>query len=226
MEGLSLAMEEPEAARIRWNGRDVDSAPNGWFVDRDIRTLALGPLNRGVNTLEVRLPFGRRTNVECLYLLGPFGVRVNGCEKTVIPLPARLGFGDIVPQGLPFYTGSLQYHLDVTVPGETLTLRVPHYRGALVRVLVDGEDRGAVVFSPYRLTISHLTAGRHRVTLRLFGNRQNGFGQLHHTQGVWFYQSADSWRSAGDLWRYEYQFRPMGILKAPEMDGAACPACD
>ena len=67
------------------------------------------------------------------------------------------------------------------------------------------------------MTVTDLQPGVHHVTLRLFGNRQNGFGQLHHTQGIYFYQSADSWRSTGDRWRYEYQMKPLGILKGPEI---------
>ena len=61
--------------------------------------------------------------------------------------------------------------------------------------------------------------GRHEICLKLYGVRQNGFAQLHHTPGVYFYQSPNSWRSAGDLWCYEYQFKPMGILKSPLLYG-------
>lgn len=214
-----LAMEEPENARIAFNGRSVSSESNGWFVDRAIRTVALPSIMPGENLLEVRVPIGRRTHLEYLYLLGDFGVRVCGVEKTVIPPIRKLGFGSVVPQGLPFYTGNVNYHFDVDVQGE-LVIRVPHYRGGLVKVLVDGEDAGNIAFSPYALSLPQLSPGRHRITLKLYGTRQNGFAQLHHTQGIYFYQSPNSWRSAGDLWTYEYQFKPMGILKSPEIFGA------
>ena len=98
-----------------------------------------------------------------------------------------------------------------------LTIRVPHYRGGLIKVLADGKEAGRIAFSPYTLTLKNLAPGRHRITLKLYGVRQNGFAQLHHTPGVYFYQSPDSWRSKGDLWTYEYQFKPMGILKSPEL---------
>ncbi|MBR5384031.1 MAG: hypothetical protein IK133_09430 [Clostridia bacterium] len=217
LSSVCLALEEPEKTQIRWNGEPVCNVPAGWFVDKDIRTIVLGRLLKGENVLEIWQPIGHRTNLECFYLLGQFGVRVAGTVKTVVTLPDKLGFGDIVPQGLPFYTGNLQYHFDVSIPGDSLRIRIPHYRGALIRVSVDNEDKGAVVFSPYQLTVKNLTPGDHHITLRLYGNRQNGFGQLHHPQEIYFYQSPDSWRSAGDLWRYEYQFKPLGILKAPEI---------
>ena len=214
---VSLAMEDPDQATVTWNGRQVVSEPTGWFVDPDIRTSSLGTVLRGENVLEVRLPISRRTNLESMYLLGQFGVQVAGCVKTIVSLPSALGFGDIVHQELPFYTGNLQYQFELDIPDDGLTIRVPHYRGALVRVLIDDEDCGTITFSPYKLTVGGLTSGKHLISLRLFGNRYNGFGQLHHTPGVWFYQSPDSWRSTGDLWRYEYQFKPLGILKTPEI---------
>ena len=130
----------------------------------------------------------------------------------------RSGFGDIVAQNLPFYTGNLLYRFRVRSEG-AFTVRVPRYRGGLVKVFVDGEDRGNIAFSPYALKID-AEPGEHEVAVRLYGTRQNGFAQLHHTPGVYFYQSPNSWRSAGDLWCYEYQFKPAGILKSPEIFGA------
>ena len=86
-------------------------------------------------------------------------------------------------------------------------------------MFLDGRDAGNIAFSPYEL---HIPAekGRHEVSVRLYQTRINGFGQLHHTPGVYFYQSPNSWRSAGDLWTYEYQLKPAGILKSPELYGA------
>ena len=96
-----------------------------------------------------------------------------------------------------------------------LTVRVPGYRGALVKVLVDGRDEGNIAFSPYELKIKGLKPGEHTIALKLYGTRQNGFAQLHHTPGVWFYQSPNSYRSSGDLWRNEYQLKEAGILTSP-----------
>ena len=100
-----------------------------------------------------------------------------------------------------------------------MRLSRPQYRGGLLKVFLDGKDCGNIAFSPYAMEIP-CEAGEHDVTVRLYGTRQNGFAQLHHTQGVYFYQSPNSWRSAGDLWCYEYQFKPAGILRSPEVYGA------
>ena len=164
------------------------------------------------------MPIGRRTNLEYFYLLGDFGVRVNGTRKTVTAPVRRLGFGDITAQGLPFYTGNILYKFTVRTDGR-FTVRVPRYRGGLIKVFVDGRDMGNIAFSPYSLDVD-CGPGEHYVMIRLYGTRQNGFAQLHHTPGIYFYQSPNSWRSAGDLWCYEYQFKPAGVLKTPEIYGA------
>ena len=165
------------------------------------------------------MPLGEKTDREDYYLLGDFGVRIQGTKKIVTSPVRKLGFGDISVQGLPFYTGNLLYHLKVDAPEGTFTIRVPQYRGGLTEVLVDGESAGEIVFSPYALTVT-TTPGAHEIAVRLYGTRQNGFDQLHHTQGVYFYQSPNSWRSGGDLWTYEYQLKPAGILRSPELYGA------
>ena len=216
--GLKLGLEEPQDARITLNGRAVPISPEGWYVDHCIQTVALPDFIRGENTLTIQVPIGRKTNLEAFYLLGSFGVRINGTVKTLIPPVKELGWGDYTTQGLPFYTGNLLYQVKVVSEGD-FTIRVPQYRGGLVKVFVDGKDMGNIAFSPYALPI-HADPGEHDVQIRLYGTRQNGFAQLHHTQGVYFYQSPNSWRSAGDLWGYEYHFKPAGILRSPEFYGA------
>jgi hypothetical protein len=213
-----LGLEDLKDTLIWWNGKRVEAKAVGWYVDKAIESVELPPLEIGENILELQVPIGRRTNLECYYLLGDFGVRVNGLLKTVTAPVRKLGFSDITAQGLPFYTGNINYHFEVETDGR-LAIRVPRYRGGLVKVLVDGEDRGNIAFSPYYIEVDGLEAGRHLITLKLYGVRQNGFAQLHHTPGVYFYQSPNSWRSGGDLWCYEYQFKPMGILKSPELYG-------
>lgn len=221
---IRLGLEDAAEACIIWNGQQVTAAADGWYVDRCIETVPLPPLQAGVNVLEIEVSIGPRTNLEAMYLLGDFGVRFSGTRKWITAPVRQLGWGDMVPQGLPFYTGNLVYRFPVITEGD-FTLRIPQYRGALVKVLVDGAEAGSIVFSPYTLRI-RTQPGWHQIELRLYGTRQNGFGQLHHTQGVYFYQSPNSWRSAGDLWSYEYQFKPAGILKSPELYGAAVPDAD
>ncbi|MBR3928829.1 MAG: hypothetical protein IKJ65_07495 [Clostridia bacterium] len=217
-DGAYLALEDAEKALITFNDAPVENKPIGWFVDKAISKIALPGIRKGRNTLLVTYPIGRRTNLECLYLLGDFGVKVNGTKKTLLPPVKKLGFGDITKQGLPFYTGNLIYKFRIFTEGD-FTLRIPRYKGALSRVYMDGADMGAIAFSPYTIHLPS-SKGVHEIKIKLFQTRINGFGQLHHTPGVYFYQSPNSWRSADDLWTYEYQLKPAGIMKSPELYGA------
>lgn len=216
LEKLHLALEDRGDTEIVWNGKKVEAEADGWYVDRAIETVPLSGLKTGINMLELTVPLGAQTNTENCFLLGDFGVRVEGTIKTLIPPVRILAFGDIVTQGLPFYTGNLTYEYDVETRGE-FTIRIPQYRGAAVKVGVDGQEKGIPAFAPYECRVSDVEPGRHRLSLTLLNTRQNGFGQLHHTSSVDFYQSPDSWRSVGNLWCYEYQFRKCGILVSPEI---------
>ncbi len=216
--GCHLALEDADSTTIVLNDQPVTMKADGWYVDKAIQTIPLPNLVPGENILLITVPIGRRTNLEYMYLLGDFGVRIIGTKKILINPIQKLGFSDIVPQGLPFYTGNLLYHFKIQTEGD-FDLRIPRYRGGLTKVFLDGQEIGNLAFSPYRMHVP-CEPGVHDLTIRLYGTRQNGFAQLHHTPGVYFYQSPNSWRSAGDLWCYEYQFKPAGILTSPELYGA------
>jgi hypothetical protein len=84
-------------------------------------------------------------------------------------------------------------------------------------VLIDGESAGHIWRAPFRLVTDKLSAGKHKVSYVLYGNRYNTFSALHtllaDKKGV--YMGPDYWRSSGFGWAYEYNTRPMGILKTP-----------
>ncbi len=213
--GVQLALEDAEQAKIRCNGVDVPALVTGWFTDRDIRTVALPELKAGENIIEVTLPFGRRTNTEWCYLLGDFGVRVQGRKKTLTAPVRMLAFGDSTVQGLPFYAGNLCYHLDIETTGGGLLVRVPQYRGALLGVELDGQDAGRIAFSPNTLELPEVKAGRHRLTIRCFGTRVNAFGCVHNCDPATTWYGPNCWRTEGDAWCYEYVLRKTGVLTAP-----------
>lgn len=215
-DGVSLALEHPEAAEILCNGQPADNTPTGWYVDESIKTVKLPGIRKGTNVIEVAYPFGRSTNLEWCYLLGDFGVRVSGYEKTVTPPVRALSFADVTRQGLPFYGGNILYKLPVVGDGRDLSVQVPLYRGALVGVLLDGERVGSIVFDPYTVTLPKLS-GDHEVGLLLFGNRVNSFGPVHNCDRSFGWYGPDAWRTQADRWSYEYVLRDFGILKSPAL---------
>lgn len=216
LEGTMLAMEHPESARITWNGRPVPSEARGWFVDECIRTLPLPDVREGDNTLELEMPFGRKTNVEWMYLLGKYGVRVAGSHARLCAWPERLVYGDIVPQGFPFYGGNLEYDATVRTESGELFLEASMYRGALLRVWLDGEDRGRLFLAPYRMSLGRVAEGEHRITIRVYGNRSNTFGPLHNADATESWYGPNLWRTNGTRWSYPYRLREAGLIKHPE----------
>ena len=216
--GATLALENLSKSDVILNGNRQDTAPVGYFVDREIRTCRLGDIVKGRNTLEITMPFGLRTDVENCFILGNFGTAYIGREAFITALPERLAFGDAVHQGLAFYGANLTYESELTLERDAaVEFEISYYRGALVEVLVDGESVGHIWRAPFRLVTDKLTAGNHKVSYVLYGNRYNTFSALHtllaDKKGV--YMGPDYWRSSGFGWAYEYNTRPMGILKTP-----------
>ena len=236
---VTLALEDAERVRIIWNGTDVPSTVTGYYVDRDIKTVALPGIRQGENILELAIPLGQRTNVEWCYLLGDFGVTVHGRDVRITALPEKLGFSDITVQGLPFYGGNLTYHIPVASAGGRITVRSSRYRGVLQTVSVEknaasetasadgssasksasaGPGSGLPLFlPPYTASLGTLPAGTHELALTLFGHRRNGFGPVHLADLKETWIGPDAWRSTGDRWCYDYCIAEEGILATPEI---------
>ena len=211
--GALLALEDAEKAKIVFNGEEISNNILGWYVDKDIKTVALSDIKPGDNVLEITLPFGKRTNTEWCYILGKFGVRVLGRTKTITKLPEKLAFDNIVHQGLPFYGGNITYHLQAQ--GDRLLVEATNYFGALVAVDVDGERKGRIAYMPYKLLCENLGEGNHKVDITLFGHRYNSFGAVHLTNIKHSWHGPDAWRSTGCRWSYEYSLRTVGIIASP-----------
>lgn len=139
----------------------------------------MGTLEPGDTVIEAEWPFGRRTNLEWCYLLGSFGVRLQGESRTLTALPEKLGFDDVTRQGLPYYGGNITYCIPLTTEAGTLSVCAPHYDGAALRAALDGEPKGYLVYAPYRLTLGEVEKGPHLLELTLLGSRQNAFGPVH-----------------------------------------------
>ena len=218
IEGAKLALERAELASIRLDGAEVTADVDGWYVDKCIKTMPLPTLTAGKHTLEITYRYGRKVDLESLYLIGDFGVRVAGCRATLTAPVTELAFGDITCQGLPFYGGNIVYHLEADAPGGYLCFEASCYRGAMLSVAADGAEAQPIIFAPYRTELQGIAPGKTRLALRFFGNRINTFGQLHNvsrTDGYWW--GPNSWRSTAQEWSYEYKFWTQGVLKSPEI---------
>ena len=214
---VSLAVEDAEKLAIRWNQKEIPNTITGWYVDKSIKTITLPALLPGENILELRVPFGKRANIEWCYLLGNFGVSVHGRSVRIIALPKALGFSDITAQGLPFYGGNITYHIPVKTSGGRLMIRSSRYRGALQTVQLNGGKELPLFLPPYTADLGASAAGTQEIRLTLWGHRRNGFGPVHLADLKETWIGPDAWRSTGDRWCYDYCIAEEGILATPEI---------
>lgn len=214
----SLALEDAEQAEITLNGTHVDNTVTGWYVDKSIKTVSLPDMVKGENIITVRLPLGNHSNTEWCYLLGDFGVEVFGKYSQITSVPEKLWFGDIKNQGLPFYGGNITYHMgDFDAQNGEIEVMIPQYKGAVVKVIVDGEDKGNIAYSPNTLRVPGLSDGKHSVDIRLYTHRFNSFGAVHNADDRRTWHGPDAWRTRNESWTYEYRLKTVGILTTPEI---------
>ena len=76
-------------------------------------------------------------------------------------------------------------------------------------------DCGIIAFEPYTQSLGKISAGKHTIELKLYGNRYNGFGSLHNTDDTNHWAGPDRWRTTLNKWGYGYSLRDMGILSEP-----------
>lgn len=213
-----LALEHPETCTITFNGQSVCNLPVGYFADKEIKTVKIPIVKKGENTLEISMPFGLRTDLEACYLLGNFGTTYTGRKTKLIEPAKKLSFGDVTTQGLAFYGGNINYDCQIDLDNDCdLQISIPHYRGAIIGVSLDGKDVGRICFAPFTLILKDVKKGKHNVTLTLFGTRYNTFSALHNLNAdkKRIYIGPDYWRSENEAWDYGYHTRPMGILAKP-----------
>lgn len=204
-----------EVESVTLNEETVVLQETGYFVDKAIKKYPLPSLCVGENVITARIPFTRSESLEACFLTGDFNVVLEGCEKTLTEASTTMGFGDIVSQGMPFYGGNITYQTTICVPQCCdLLVNVAKYKGALIKVSLDGKPAGNVVFAPYDLEIKNVAAGEHTVEFTLFGNRHNTFGGLHNC-GPNIYYGQHYWYSVDQSWSYEYNTKQTGILKSP-----------
>lgn len=215
LEKVFLALEGLEKAEIIWNDEPVANKAVGWYTDHDIPIVMLPILKKGVNSLQLRMPFEKKETVEWCYLLGDFGVIVDGCSKKLVRFYEKIEFGDIIPQLLPFYSGAITYHIPFETPmAGKLRVQVPVFNAALLKCVVDESVPQTIAFAPYQAEFA-VTQGNHMLQLTAFINRTNTFGPVHHANRELEWVGPDAWKSEGTSWTYEYVLHEEGITQKP-----------
>lgn len=148
-------------------------------------------VRKGENTVTVRVPFGSAANIEAVYILGDFGVKL---PATICPLPETLSPDGIGGQGLPFYGGAVTFYTGIRDAGRVrITVRELH--GASVHAAGGGEEK-VIAFPPYAAEADV----REELTLTLYLTRRNTFGPNHYTPQPLYAYGPDAWISEGENW--------------------------
>ena len=175
-----LALENLENTTIIVNGNEITSEVKGWYVDENIKKVLLPIIPAGENEILLKINYNSKTNVEWCYLLGDFGVKVEGSHSKIIAPVRSLYFGDWTNQGLPFYAGNVTYNGDFSSPKGDLKVQIPQFRNPLLSVSVDGKKAGNIALSPYSIKTIVDKSDEHKIHITAFGNRVNTFGALHN----------------------------------------------
>lgn len=224
--GLFLGLERPGTFRIALNGVSLDTDMEcGWWVDRSLPKIPIDPaiLRPGRNTLTLGVDYSENhPGLEIVYLLGDFGVRAKGSQAVMTVAPTRLRLGDWGPQGLAFYSGSVGYRTVIRPrvgKGQRLFVRVTGYRGAAVRVLVDGRQAGILAWEPNEVDITDYVASGTAATLvvEVLGHRRNSHGPLHYAVKWPSYIGPAHFVSKDGKWSDDYQLVPCGLMEPPRL---------
>lgn len=121
--GVMLAVEDLEHLRsVTINRTPLALTSCGHWIDVYYDKLAVPDTvwQTGHNEIVLTMDYYPTSGVEASFLLGDFGVILRGDKPALTLLPETLGVVDIVPQGLPFYSGRVDYRPDVPIAGDAL----------------------------------------------------------------------------------------------------------
>lgn len=181
---IKLLCERAALYAIHVNGKPVKTLGVP-FLDKDFSLIPIGELLQdGKNEVELSLAsFSVEAEIEPVYILGDFSVLAQE-RQWVIGAPRQGTLGSIREWGCPFYPWATDYEKIYEIHPEQDShyyVSVPHWKGSVAQVWVNGEKAGLLLTEPYRLDISRqIQSGRNRVSVRVIGNMDNFIGP-HHT---------------------------------------------
>jgi hypothetical protein len=164
------------------NSRQSTSIPCDWadpcFTLFDIDTAAL---RMGHNTITLTTEYRADSNLEAIYLLGDFGVSLDGRNATITALPETITTGDLTVQGFPFYGAEIVYQLN-DIPNHVSRLLVTEARAACLKIRCSDRpsDGRVLIAPPYSIDLGSIQRmGTLEISCIL--TRRNTFGPLHYT---------------------------------------------
>jgi hypothetical protein len=199
---VSLVCEQPESFAIAVNGTAVNERTDTFYIDNCFSVLSIpeSALRIGENELTLECTFNENINLEAVYLIGEFGVKVDGTKAAIVNLPKALGEGSLQEQGLPFYGGKITLYTGLKA-GKA-GLRFTHINAAYIEADY-GKEKEMLCFSPYTARLRPISG---ELAFSICLTRRNMFGPLHLAQPIQPYYGPMSFETEGEQYSYAYTF--------------------
>ncbi len=218
-----LSGERPELNAYKLNGVALaNNDVNDFWVDDCFKKMVIpaGALKVGRNVVTIDVTFMRTTNIEAIYLVGDFGVRLDGQKRTLVGVPATIGCDNYVAYDLPFFTGNMTYHLtpamykdilgDAADDADRIVLTPVQFTGGCVKVEALGQ-KTVLGWDPFEADITEAYRAGAPIDVTVEGVRTNVFGPLHEVAKPAGHCGPGNFVTGGDGWTDNYSLLPSGL---------------
>ncbi len=218
-----LAGERPELNHYKLNGVDLQRGDvNDFWVDDCFKKMPIpaGTLKIGRNEVTIDVTFMRTTNIEALYLVGNFGVTIDGRKRTVVAPPAVMGCDNYIAYDMPFFTGNLTFHLTAedykdilgvdAAEADRIVLTPKDFTGGCVKVTAAGKTT-ILGWDPYEADVTEAYRAGLPIEVTVDGTRINTFGPLHEAQKPAWACGPGNFVTDSDNWTDDYSLLQSGL---------------
>ena len=220
---IILAGERPELNQYKINGVELHNEDiNDFWVDDCFKKMKIPAeaLKLGRNEVTIDVTFMRTTNVEALYLVGIFGVKVDGKKRTIVGTPGLIGCDNYAAYDLPFYTGNMEYILtpedfenilgDAAKDADRIVLTPKEFTGGCVKVNAAGKTT-VLGWDPYEADVTEAYRNGLPISVIVEGVRTNVFGPLHEVDKPAGACGPGNFVTGGAAWTDDYSLLRSGL---------------
>ncbi len=218
-----LAGERPELNAYKLNGVALHNDDiNDFWVDDCFKKMHIpaGTLKVGRNVVTIDVTFMRTTNIECIFLVGDFGVKIDGQKRTLVGLPTTIGCDNYAAYDLPFFTGNMTYHISADMyrnilgadaaDADRIVLTPVGFTGACAKIEALGQSE-ILAWDPYEADITEAYRAGAPIDITIEGVRTNVFGPLHEVAKPAGSCGPGNFVTGGDNWTDDYSLLPSGL---------------
>ncbi len=222
-EYIYLAGERPELNQYKINGVELHNDDvNDFWVDDCFKKMQIpaGVLKVGRNEVTIDVTFMRTTNIEALYLVGIFGVKLDGRKRTIVETPPVMGCDNYSAYHMPFFTGNLTFTLtpddfssvlgDAAKDADRIVLTPKEFTGGCAKVTV-GDHTTVLGWDPYEADVTEAYRKGLPISVTVEGVRTNVFGPLHEVAKPAGHCGPGNFVTGGDQWTDDYSLLRSGL---------------